>query len=58
MNLKVSYSLKEKTFYKSIKKKGFNIGEPDDAVKLVVSYDGFEGYDIQRWFEDHNILLN
>ena len=47
----------KKTFYKSIKKKGFNIGEPDDAVKLVVSYDGFEGYDIQRWFEDHNIFV-
>ncbi|CUT93696.1 aminotransferase class I/II-fold pyridoxal phosphate-dependent enzyme [Staphylococcus capitis] len=48
---------KRKHFIKVLKKKGFNIGEPDDAVKLVVSYDGFEGYDIQRWFEDYNIFV-
>ena len=47
---------KRKHFIKVLKRK-FNIGEPDDAVKLVVSYDGFEGYDIQRWFEDHNIFV-
>ena len=47
----------ERKHFIKVLKKGFNIGEPDDAVKLVVSYDGFEGYDIQRWFEDHNIFV-
>lgn len=48
---------KRKNFINVLKKKGFNIGEPDDPLKLVVSYDGFEGYDIQSWFENQNIFV-
>lgn len=48
---------KRKDFINVLKKRGFNIGEPDDPLKLVVSYDGFEGYVIQSWFENQNIFV-
>lgn len=36
---------------------GFTVIEPEDPLKLVVSFEGVEGYDVQKWFEDKEIYV-
>lgn len=48
---------KRKQLIDVLKRKGFNTGEPEDSLKLIVSYDGSTGYDIQRWFEEHHVYV-
>ena len=31
---------------------GFTVIEPEDPLKLVVSFEGVAGYDVQKWFEE------
>lgn len=36
---------------------GFTVIEPEDPLKLVVSFEGVAGYDVQKWFEEKEIYV-
>ena len=48
---------KRKVFIDVLKMKGFNVGEPEDPLKLIIGYDGFKGYEVQQWFEKQHIYV-
>ena len=48
---------RRKILIDSLVNMGFTVIEPEDPLKLVVSYDGVEGYDVQKWFEDKEIYV-
>ncbi|UDI79150.1 lysine decarboxylase [Staphylococcus taiwanensis] len=46
---------KRKQFINTLKLTGFNVIEVNDALKLLIQYPGYSGYDIQTWFEQLDI---
>ncbi|MBL7639821.1 aminotransferase class V-fold PLP-dependent enzyme [Staphylococcus saccharolyticus] len=48
---------KRSKLIETLLKKGFNLHEPADPLKIVINYDGFEGYEVQEWFENEDIYI-
>ncbi|EUZ83226.1 hypothetical protein O558_02478, partial [Staphylococcus aureus M0487] len=40
-----------------LEKKGFEMLQVDDPLKLLIKYEGFTGHDIQNWFMNAHIYL-
>ena len=40
-----------------LKRKSFVVKEVDDPLKMLISYPGYSGYEIQKWFEKEHIFV-
>ncbi|ATH63505.1 arginine/lysine/ornithine decarboxylase [Staphylococcus pasteuri] len=48
---------KRKLLLSSLENKGFIVNDVDDPLKMLITYPGYSGYDIQNWFEKEHIYV-
>lgn len=48
---------KRHTLSNVLNSKGFIVKEVDDPLKMLISYPGYSGYEIQKWFEKEHIFV-